>query len=284
MYSKIPLRNVKRSFKDYAIYFLTLTFAVCIFYSFNSDGHGYYGHEVSGYIKENLPMDLNHAIKKQQLNILTDNLERVISQTFESQNYNLLTNTMIDSKLSGTTCVSVLYTPEKLIIGNIGDSRVIIGKYHKNKWEHKNLSRDHKPTEKDEAERILQVGGRIRQMKDDDGSFIGPLRVYMKDKDMPGLSMTRSFGDYFASTAGCISRPEVTEYYFQAEDKFMVIASDGLWEFIESQEVVEIVKDYYLNEDIVGSCEFLYKESCRRWLHEEEDVIDDITIILLFFE
>lgn len=36
MYSKIPLRNVKRSFKDYAIYFLTLTFAVCIFYSFNS--------------------------------------------------------------------------------------------------------------------------------------------------------------------------------------------------------------------------------------------------------
>lgn len=36
MYSKMSIRNVKRSFKDYAIYFLTLTFAVCIFYSFNS--------------------------------------------------------------------------------------------------------------------------------------------------------------------------------------------------------------------------------------------------------
>ena len=36
MYSKMSVRNVKRSFKDYAIYFLTLTFAVCIFYSFNS--------------------------------------------------------------------------------------------------------------------------------------------------------------------------------------------------------------------------------------------------------
>lgn len=36
MYSKIALNSVKKSFKDYTIYFLTLTFAVCIFYSFNS--------------------------------------------------------------------------------------------------------------------------------------------------------------------------------------------------------------------------------------------------------
>lgn len=36
MYSKMALNNVKKSFKDYTIYFLTLTFAVCIFYSFNS--------------------------------------------------------------------------------------------------------------------------------------------------------------------------------------------------------------------------------------------------------
>ena len=36
MFFKIAINNVKRSFKDYSIYFLTLTFAVCIFYSFNS--------------------------------------------------------------------------------------------------------------------------------------------------------------------------------------------------------------------------------------------------------
>lgn len=36
MYSKIAVGNVKKSFKDYTIYFLTLTLAVCIFYSFNS--------------------------------------------------------------------------------------------------------------------------------------------------------------------------------------------------------------------------------------------------------
>jgi len=36
MYYNLSIRNLKRSFKDYAIYFITLTFAVCIFYSFNS--------------------------------------------------------------------------------------------------------------------------------------------------------------------------------------------------------------------------------------------------------
>lgn len=39
MYFKIALNNLKKSFKDYGIYFLTLTFAVCIFYSFNSIGN-----------------------------------------------------------------------------------------------------------------------------------------------------------------------------------------------------------------------------------------------------
>ena len=106
----------------------------------------------------------------------------------------------------------------------------------------------------------------------------------MKDKDMPGLAMTRSFGDYFASTAGTICEPEVTEHYFKEEDKFIIIASDGLFEFIESEEIVNIVKDYYLKNDIVGCCEYLYKESCRRWIQEEEDTIDDITIIIVFFE
>ena len=38
MYSKIAINNVKKSFKDYTIYFLTIAFAVCIFYSFNSIG------------------------------------------------------------------------------------------------------------------------------------------------------------------------------------------------------------------------------------------------------
>ena len=260
------------------------------------DGHGFFGHEVSGFIKENLPMDLNHLIKKQNLNILKDDLSSTIKQIFLSENRALLRNKQIDSDLSGSTCISVIYTPEKLIIANIGDSRAVLGKYverendndkkrnDKFKWVAKNLSRDHKPIIPEEAERIIKKGGRIRPMRDEDGEYIGPLRVYLKNKNMPGLAMTRSFGDVFGAKAGIISEPEVTEYFFKEEDKFLILASDGLFEFMGSQEIIDIVKNYYAKNDIVGCCEYLYKESTRKWLKEEEDVVDDITIILVFFE
>ena len=282
-------------FKNFVQGFDNIFMGVC-------DGHGYYGHEVSGFIKENLPMDLNHLIKTKKLNVLTDDLSQIIKTAFIIENKSLLRNKQIDSDLSGSTCISVIYTPQKLIIANLGDSRCILGKCiekqdfeekdeiigEKNKintkWVAENLSRDHKPTIPEEAERILKVGGRIRPMKDEDGEFIGPMRVYMRDKDMPGLAMTRSFGDYFGSTAGVISEPEVTEYFFKPEDKFIVLASDGLFEFIESQEIIDIIKDYYEKNDIVGCCEYLYKESTRKWIQEEEDTVDDITMILVFFE
>lgn len=211
-------------FKNFVQGFDNIYMGVC-------DGHGYYGHEVSGYIKENLPMDLNHLIKTKKLNVLKDDLSAVIKNAFILENKSLLRNRQIDSDLSGSTCVSVIYTPIKLIIANIGDSRCVLGKcieidnYEEKdeiigekkkrniRWVAENLSRDHKPSLPEEAERILKVGGRIRPMKDEDGEFIGPLRVYMKEKDMPGLAMTRSFGDYFGSTAGVISEPEVTEYF-----------------------------------------------------------------------
>jgi serine/threonine protein phosphatase PrpC len=248
------------------------------------DGHGYFGNEVSEYIKENLPMDLNRIIKTRKLDLNKDDLSEVIINTFIMENNSLLRNKQIDSDLSGSTCISVIYTPQKLIIANLGDSRCVLGKNKNGNWEYENLSRDHKPNIKEEADRIKKCGGRIRPMIDEDGCFVGPLRVYMKEKDLPGLAMTRSFGDYFASIAGTISTPEVKEHILMPEDKFFILASDGLFEYISSEEVGNIVKKYYEKNDVVGCCEYLYKESYRKWIVEEEDTVDDITIILVFLE
>ena len=248
------------------------------------DGHGAFGHEVSEYIKENLPMDLNRIIKSKKLDLNKDDLSQVLVDTFIMENNSLLRNKQIDSDLSGSTCVSVIYTPQKLIIANLGDSRCVLGSKVKEEWKYENLSRDHKPDLKEEADRIKKKGGRIRPMIDEDGCFVGPNRVYMKDRDMPGLAMTRSFGDYFASIAGTISVPEIKEHILNPEDRFLILASDGLFEFISSEEAGNIVKGYYEKNDIVGCCEFLYKESYRKWIAEEEDTVDDITIILVFFE
>ena len=146
------------------------------------------------------------------------------------------------------------------------------------------MSRDHKPTEIDEAKRIFSKGGRIKPFIDNEtGEEIGPKRVWVKDEEIPGLAMTRSFGDRVAAIAGTISIPEIKEYYFNEWDKFLIIASDGVWEFISSEECVNIIGKFYINNDIENCCEFLYDESKKRWLKEEE-VVDDITMLLIFFD
>jgi serine/threonine protein phosphatase PrpC len=95
--------------------------------------------------------------------------------------------------------------------------------------------------------------------------------------------MTRSFGDRVAATVGVISEPEIKEIEFDINDKYMIIASDGIWEFISSQECIDIISNFYEKNDIKGCSKYLYEESSKRWLKEEE-VIDDTTLILVFFE
>ena len=219
-------------------------------------------------------------------NILTDTktVHQIIRDIFIMVNNLLVDNESINSLFSGSTCVSVIYTPERLIVPNIGDSRAVLGRFDSETKKYKaiDLSRDHKPTEKDEAKRIIENDGRIQPFTEE-GEFVGPQRVWIKDEEVPGLAMTRSFGDRVAATVGVMSEPEIKEFNFEDGDKFMIIASDGIWEFISSQECVDIVSKYYEKGDLKGCCEYLYEESSKRWLKEEE-VIDDTTLILVYFE
>ena len=52
--------------------------------------------------------------------------------------------------------------------------------------------------------------------------------------------MTRSFGDQIAASVGILAEPEISEWKFTNEDKFLILASDGVWEFIESEEVLNL--------------------------------------------
>ena len=249
------------------------------------DGHGMYGKEVSNFLVNNLPKNLNENIKNKNIKYLNfesiNSLSKIIKSTFIQTNNELINNSRINTYLSGSTCSSILFTPRKIISINVGDSRCILGKLKGNKWISRDLSRDHKPSEKDEKNRILSNEGRVEKYKDEFGSHNGPLRVWLKNEETPGLAMTRSFGDELAHKIGVIVEPEIKEYVFLSEDKFFIIGSDGLWEYISSEECVNIVKDFYFKNDIEGAIKYLYKESSKRWIMEQ-DVIDDITIIIVF--
>ena len=267
-------------------YFIQKNFAGHKDYIYMSvcDGHGTNGHHVSNFIKTILPIDMSENLKHRNILTDTEEIHQIIKETFIIANDKLVENQDIDSIFSGSTCVSVIYTPERLICPNIGDSRAVLARYdpNNNKYIAIELTRDHKPTELDEKQRILENDGRIQPFVED-GEFVGPERIWIKEEEVPGLAMTRSFGDRVAATVGVISEPEIKEMELNINDKFMIIASDGIWEFISSQECVNIISNFYEKNDIKGCCEYLYEESSKRWLKEEE-VIDDTTLILVFFE
>ena len=49
------------------------------------------------------------------------------------------------------------------------------------------------------------------------------------------------------------------------------------------KKCVNMIKDYYMNNDISGAAEYLMKESTSRWMRDD-DSVDDITLIIVFFE
>ena len=59
---------------------------------------------------------------------MTHNINELIQDVFIDTNYKLNNLDLIDTTFSGSTCVSIIYTPQKLICSNVGDSRAVIGK------------------------------------------------------------------------------------------------------------------------------------------------------------
>jgi serine/threonine protein phosphatase PrpC len=65
--------------------------------------------------------------------------------------------------------------------------------------------------------------------------------------------------------------------------KFIVLASDGIWEFLKNIDVARIIHPFYLKKNAEGAAESLVREAFKRW-KKEEDVIDDITCIVIFLD
>ena len=68
-----------------------------------------------------------------------------------------------------------------------------------------------------------------------DGVPVGPLRIWAAAADTPGLSMTRAFGDAVAVGVGLSSEPELVEATLTPADKYLLLASDGIFEFMEAR-------------------------------------------------
>ena len=239
------------------------------------DGHGEHGDSVSAHFATQLAHRMfNHA------DWLND-IRKAVRESILACEEEILNLYRVDTDFSGTTLSMAIVRGNTLLGVNIGDSRVIVGTTSSEGGNvvAEEFTHDHKPDEPAEKERILKAGGRVFAVQYDDG-IDGPPRVWLGNMDVPGLAMSRSLGDSVAHTAGVISEPEFTERTLDPQkDKFLIIATDGLWEFMSNDECVSMVVEDSM-ENTKKAVDILVQEANARWMREEQ-VIDDTTVIVV---
>ena len=257
------------------------------------DGHGSQGHYVSQFCREyfirvmtkyaesckqsklTTPEAIYNELKRTKFAYIIDAFNKADTH-MEQQKF--------DYKFSGTTCNIVFQFNKHLVCASVGDSRgiLIYDKGDKNNTGIFPLSTDHKPDLPGEIERIKLHGGVVEQIIDNEGNKVGPQRVWKAGLNYPGLAMSRSLGDFEAKEAGVISSPQITEYTINHSSKYMIICSDGVWEFIQNEQVRELGNAFLIKNDIAGFCTELVKFAMHSW--EQFDIIrDDITVVCIYF-
>ena len=232
------------------------------------DGHGLQGHSVSDAIKnflENCTYDQYQTKKK-------------IISMFASLSLSIENNRNLDIFCSGSTAVIVHVSKEKIICANCGDSRAILICLKENGFSIIKLSRDHKPNLLEEKKRIIAAGGRVDRIYG-----MGPYRVWFKDGDYPGLAMSRSIGDTLAHKIGVSDLPEIMEYNVNnVKPLAIVVASDGVWEFMNNEQVKNIVIKYMNTQDCFACSKEIVEKARQIWKGTTY-AIDDITCVVSFF-
>ena len=249
------------------------------------DGHGVNGHLVSRFVtkyftsffKKNKKMNSSNSDENQIFYRLKKNDHDVLKRAFRHAERDIEKNNDIDANFSGTTCVMVFQVGDRILCGNVGDSRAIMVKGNKVIP----LSIDQKPDDPEESKRIKECGGEISQYEED-GEKSGPFRVWQKGEAYPGIAMSRSIGDFIATKLGVIPEPKFIDEKVDKDTKFIVVASDGIWEFLDNEKVKNMVMPFYEKNDPSGACKELIKKATEFW-NQEDIVVDDITVVVVFF-
>mmetsp|Transcript_13534 Transcript_13534/g.33231 ORF Transcript_13534/g.33231 Transcript_13534/m.33231 type:complete len:413 (-) Transcript_13534:805-2043(-) len=239
------------------------------------DGHGPCGHFVSARCVQTIPFYLCNNQKWGK------DMKGALKEAFAKASEDLLAYAIekdIDVQASGSTCILYMHNGEQYYTANVGDSRAVIG--YENEKDVVFETADHKPSSPEEKKRVEANGGEIRTLRYDDFTVD---RIFVKGFDYPGLCMSRSFGDECVKGCGVVSEPEVTgpTKLDLSRKPFLVIASDGVWEFIESAWCIKAIVKKLSQEPAERIMQKLSKEARRRWKQEEGEYCDDITVCFM---
>lgn len=243
---------------------------VPILYAGLFDGHG--GGDISKTLinKEKIHLSKYFCSTESPIaqKLLLGKSNKMIDQLFtrvqeKLKNYNIRSNSM-----GSTAAISLIY-PKKnkyaIKVINLGDCRTVMC----NSYNIGNqLSLDHKPHLFSDNQRIVDMGGVLEFAKGD-------------DPRINGMSVSRSFGDL--DNKFISQKPDIFDYDIN-NDKFLIIACDGLWDVLQNQDVVDFVLSKYnkntTNTKTKSETNIAYKLS---ELAISKGSQDNITVIIIFF-
>ena len=116
-----------------------------------------------------------------------------------------------------------------MYVANVGDTRAVLSK----NGVAERMSQDHKATDQSEVERIRNGGG-----------------IVLDNRVGGSLAVTRAFGDHSLKRDGVTAKPTINKHVLRPFDKYLVIASDGIWDVLEDQEAINFCRDDSSTKDI----------------------------------
>ncbi|KAK4860463.1 hypothetical protein QYF36_024327 [Acer negundo] len=211
------------------------------------DGHG--GSRTAEYLKNNLFKNLStHP------DFIKDTKTAIV-EAFRQTDEAYLNEEKGLQKNAGSTASTAVLLGNRLLVANVGDSRVVACRA----GSAIPLSIDHKPDRDDERQRIEGAGGFI--------IWAGTWRVGGV------LAISRAFGDKLLKPY-VVAEPEIQEEEIGGVD-FLIIASDGLWNVISNKDAVAIAQE---ETDAEAASRKLIKEAYARGSS------DNITCVVVRFE
>ncbi|TRZ00155.1 hypothetical protein DNTS_025724 [Danionella cerebrum] len=244
------------------------------------DGHG--GSRASQFAAETLHHTLVSKFPKGEVENLDKLLKKCLLETFRQTDEDFLKKASSQKPAwkDGSTATCLLVVDDVMYVANLGDSRAVLCRLEtandsgKQKCVTLALSKEHNPTIYEERMRIQRAGGSVR-----DGRVLGVLEV------------SRSIGDGQYKRCGVISTPDLRRCPISPNDKFVLLACDGLFKVFSADEAVQFVLKILETETVElkeGQSEGagLYEAACQRLASEavRRGSADNVTVILVSIE
>jgi len=186
--------------------------------------------------------------------------------SFAFQHMHCLAAAALDLSLTGASLTAVLIDDECIFVAHVGDCRAVLGvpdpqanaeAFH---FVPMALSEDHKISVKPEFDRIQECGGEMRKLVNDT-----VYRLFLKDEDIPGLTLTRAIGDRAAHTVGVTHTPSLMAVRRAdiAEGSFLILGSGGVWATMSERVAVNWVSKHFAT--VGEGASSLAQESHIRW-------------------